>query len=215
MSLRDAYTMAHSARCKLEMAVSRPDRNWRFIIGHATHLDALILRIAEIEETADKPDHASAVTFKGAGSKQSASKTRRRRSPPPPALTCGEPHDDREEDAFEDEEDFPTLTRTVSRSRQDVPELVPSDDSSSSDEDEELDGDAAPTAEIPDAADLRTITQREGDPELEDMYNKIRNCPCQSDEMPAIDNIWPLSREDKEDGGVHRTAVVSVRAEEL
>ncbi|KAK2625998.1 hypothetical protein QTJ16_004260 [Diplocarpon rosae] len=49
MSTRDTYKIAHTARCKLQMAADSPDRNLRFILGHAFTLDNLRLRIAEIE----------------------------------------------------------------------------------------------------------------------------------------------------------------------
>ncbi|KAK6582241.1 hypothetical protein PZA11_004649 [Diplocarpon coronariae] len=49
MSTRDTYRIAHTARCKLRMAADSPDRNLRFILGHAFTLDSLRLRIAEIE----------------------------------------------------------------------------------------------------------------------------------------------------------------------
>ncbi|KAK0099488.1 hypothetical protein ONS95_004696 [Cadophora gregata] len=49
MSVRETYKIAHTARCKLQMAADRPDRDLRFILGHAFTLDKLRLRIAEIE----------------------------------------------------------------------------------------------------------------------------------------------------------------------
>jgi len=49
MSVRETYKIAHTARCKLQLAADRPDRDLRFILGHAFTLDKLRLRIAEIE----------------------------------------------------------------------------------------------------------------------------------------------------------------------
>ncbi|CZT13384.1 uncharacterized protein RCO7_09796 [Rhynchosporium graminicola] len=49
MSVHETYKIAHTARCKLQLAADRPDRNLRFILGHAFTLDKLRLRIAEIE----------------------------------------------------------------------------------------------------------------------------------------------------------------------
>lgn len=43
------YTLAHTAQCKLKLAANRPDRNLRFVLGHAFTLDNLMLRIVEIE----------------------------------------------------------------------------------------------------------------------------------------------------------------------
>ena len=60
---KQTYTIAHSAQCKLNLAANRPDRNLRFVLGHAFTLDKVLLRIVEIEnKTAsdefdtDKPD---------------------------------------------------------------------------------------------------------------------------------------------------------------
>lgn len=48
------YRVAHSARCKLQLAADRPDRNLRFVLGHAFTLDNLLLRIVEIENQGAK-----------------------------------------------------------------------------------------------------------------------------------------------------------------
>jgi hypothetical protein len=48
------YTLAHTAQCKLKLAANRPDRNLRFVLGHAFTLDNLMLRIVEIENQSAK-----------------------------------------------------------------------------------------------------------------------------------------------------------------
>jgi hypothetical protein len=48
------YTLAHTAQCKLKLAANRPDRNLRFVLGHAFTLDNLMLRIVEIENNGAK-----------------------------------------------------------------------------------------------------------------------------------------------------------------
>lgn len=48
------YTLAHTAQCKLKLAANRPDRNLRFVLGHAFTLDNLMLRIVEIENKGAK-----------------------------------------------------------------------------------------------------------------------------------------------------------------
>lgn len=48
------YTLAHTAQCKLKLAANRPDRNLRFVLGHAFTLDNLMLRIVEIENQSSK-----------------------------------------------------------------------------------------------------------------------------------------------------------------
>ena len=46
---KQTYLIAHSAQCKLNLAANRPDRNLRFVLGHAFTLDKVLLRIVEIE----------------------------------------------------------------------------------------------------------------------------------------------------------------------
>ncbi|OQV03170.1 hypothetical protein CLAIMM_08249 [Cladophialophora immunda] len=48
------YTLAHTAQCKLKIAANRPDRNLRFVLGHAFTLDNLMVRIVEIENQSAK-----------------------------------------------------------------------------------------------------------------------------------------------------------------
>ncbi|KIW88723.1 uncharacterized protein Z519_10769 [Cladophialophora bantiana CBS 173.52] len=48
------YTLAHTAQCKLKLAANRPDRNLRFVLGHAFTLDNLMVRIVEIENQSAK-----------------------------------------------------------------------------------------------------------------------------------------------------------------
>lgn len=49
-----AYSLAHTAQCKLKLAANRPDRNLRFVLGHAFTLDNVMLRIVEIENQGAK-----------------------------------------------------------------------------------------------------------------------------------------------------------------
>lgn len=47
---KQAYSIAHSARCKLSMSARDPDRNLRFMLGHAFLLDKALYRVAQIDE---------------------------------------------------------------------------------------------------------------------------------------------------------------------
>lgn len=47
---KDTYSLAHTARCKLRIAADRPDRDLRFVLGHAFTLDNVMLRVVEIEK---------------------------------------------------------------------------------------------------------------------------------------------------------------------
>ena len=53
---RLTYQVAHSAQCKLNLAANRPDRNLRFVLGHAFTLDKVLLRIVEIESQSAKDE---------------------------------------------------------------------------------------------------------------------------------------------------------------
>jgi hypothetical protein len=66
LSTKQTYSVAHSAQCKLNLAANRPDRNLRYVLGHAFTLDKVLLRIVEIENESakdifdnDKPDGPS------------------------------------------------------------------------------------------------------------------------------------------------------------
>jgi hypothetical protein len=50
MSISETNHIAHTARCKLQLAADRPDRNLRFILGHTFTLDNLLVQIAQIED---------------------------------------------------------------------------------------------------------------------------------------------------------------------
>jgi hypothetical protein len=226
MSVRETYELAHTAQCKLHLAVNRPDRNWRFIVGHAVHLDSLMLRIVEIEEGIEKSEHSSGVAFKGAGkvnhtphkpSPLAAGQSRARRSPPPPKRdeNSSEEEEEEEEEVYEDEagEDLGLMRFPSGSARppQPPPDLIPSDeDSSSSDEEEEM----AKMLENIDMDALRKVTQEKGDAELTGMYNTIQKCPCHKNhdekDAPPIENFWELPGLDGEKGT--RLGVVEVRA---
>ena len=55
-SQHETYQIAHTAKCKLHIAANRPDRNLRFVLGHAFTLDNLLLRIVEIENHSAKDE---------------------------------------------------------------------------------------------------------------------------------------------------------------
>ena len=55
-STKQTYSIAHTAQCKLRIAANRPDRNLRFVLGHAFTLDKVLLRIVEIENQSAKDE---------------------------------------------------------------------------------------------------------------------------------------------------------------
>lgn len=216
MSLKDTWALAHTAQCKLHLAANRPDRNWRFVVGHAVHLDSLMLRIVEMEEEIVQSEQSTDVKFKGTGNAQmcgglphqsSNTGRRRARSPPPPQRLDSSSEEEEDIDGEDEDEDL-GLTRFPSGSTRppQPPPLDPSDDSSS-DEDEEL----LVTLPEPDPAVLKSITKEKGDEELASVYNSIKNCRCHKSHAPSINNIWELPQEGNGEKGNVRTAVVEIQ----
>ncbi|KAF1967993.1 hypothetical protein BU23DRAFT_602459 [Bimuria novae-zelandiae CBS 107.79] len=218
-SLRETLSIAHTAECKLHMAANRPERDLRFLLGHALTLDSVTLRLVEIEResaTVQQPSHASGVKFQAAGT----GSTTRRRSPPPSRFSEMRASDEDDEDEDEDEsgnfssEDdqeelalmrFPSGT---SRPREEPPPLVPSDDSSSDEED-------PPSPKLPSDDILRGITKGKGNEDLMHMYASVKGCPCHGhhQDAPKLGRIWELptkAGEERADG--IRLAVAEVAA---
>jgi len=196
MSLREAYSLAHTAKCKLYLAADRPDRDLRFLVGHAMHLDSLMLRIVEIEENVEKPKHSSAVQFKGAGSSGSHQVTKKsplaRKSPSPARADDVDTESSEEEQLLDEDEsgEVPEelgLTRFASGAAQPPrylepePPLIPSDDDSSDDEEEY-------------EAAIRDIINKNsgGDKELLGLYHDVQNCTCHKSDAPEFERMWEL-----------------------
>jgi hypothetical protein len=213
MSLKETYTLAHTAKCKLYLAADRPDRNLRFLVGHAMHLDSLMLRIVEIEESIEKPAHSSGISFKGVshGSHQPPQKSPlARRSPPPKSA---EDEYDSDEEVEDDEAEIGegelSLTRFPSGSARPprdapAPPLDPSDgeDSDSSD-DEEYNWDPA---------FLRDLVKTDSDQNLKNLYHDVSSCPCHKGEGPKVERVWELPNQEGGKEGV-RFAVAEIREE--
>lgn len=235
MSDIEPYTLAHTVRCKLQMAADQPDRNLRFILGHAITFDKLMCRIVEMEnERESMPKHDDhvpterRVSFKDNSDrltgplrqevKPPTTKGARAPSPPPdPNVAHMDNSSDSDDYAFEDDEDAGdpslNLSRTVSANARPPPNLVPSD-GDSSDEDEES---ISPPLVPPDAV-LETIMEEEEDETLAGLYEDIRQCGCQNDvgkRAPPIAKVWevPQPATEKPGKGVKqmRTAVVQIQ----
>lgn len=54
MNITQAYFLAHSARSKLSLEVSRPDHDLRLLVGHANMLDSLLLDLAKAEQEQER-----------------------------------------------------------------------------------------------------------------------------------------------------------------
>ena len=221
MSIRDTYTLAHTVRCKLQIAADRPDRNLRFILGHAFTLDKLRLRLAEIEmddsDDDDFIDQPSApgerrVSFTGNSghhnNRTCGPITERKRSPPPNQITTAvesESESSDEEYADEEEDNDLSLQRFESATAH-PPRMVDDDDSSSSSSDE--DEQTSPSLKMPSEEDLKMITDGSGDTELVGLYQHVAGCPCHGAHAPAASNIWEVPRKPGDHGP--RVAVVQV-----
>jgi hypothetical protein len=240
MSDDEAYTLAHTARCKLMMAADKPDRNLRFILGHAFMFDKLMCRIVEMENERESvpkhDDHVSTerrLSFKDNSDRptgplqqevkpptKTGTRGARAPSPPPdPNVAHMDDSPDSDDYAFEDDEDADdpslSLSRTVSASARPPPNLVPSD-GDSSDEDEEL----ITPPQVPSDAILETIMEEEEEDEmLAGLYEDIRKCGCQNDvgkKAPPVAKVWKVPQQATEVRGKGvkqiRTVVVQIQA---
>lgn len=205
MSLKEAYSMAHTAQCRLHMAASEPDRNLRFVVGHLMHYEALRLRIVEIEHDISKSERASAVAFRGTGhvGQQKRSPLSGRKSPSPQAAQYSD--EDEDDDPWSGEEDdepdddlglerFPSGAAHPPRP---PPDLIP--DVDDEDEDEPV------SPEEPDQATLEALMQQPADTGLANLYNGIRKCPCHKEQdAPVLEKFWELPADKAQKEGVTR-----------
>jgi len=224
----ETYSLAHTARCKLQMAADRPDRNLRFILGHAFTLDNLRLRIAEIEtdnsaqisDSDSDNDLPTCTATVGAAkprrvsfnSPRPSSVNSRPKSPPPDELahldsSSSESEDDdiEEDDEFEEGLGLQRFDSATAKAPRAVPDLE-------KDEGEDDDGDLGPKSPemAPSEGDLKIITGGEGDAELAEAYNHVNGCPCHGHKRPDVDKVWEVPGKIGEHGG--RIAVVQVAA---
>ncbi|KAI7319533.1 hypothetical protein KC315_g9709 [Hortaea werneckii] len=230
MSLREAYSLAHSAQCRLNIEASRPDRNLRFVVGHLMHYESLRLRIVEIEHDISRDQRAKAVQFQERMSGQSGGEGSRLRSqpstgdlrkqqplrnspPPPPSSTAPDDEDDDDDLpddllADDEEEEGLGLQRFPSgsaRPPQPPPDLEPDEED---DEDEEDDDYGPPSPEEPSEAALQFAMRNQPNEQLAKSYSQVRGCPCHHSQAPAIDRLWELRDEKAAEGRTR--AVVEV-----
>jgi len=239
MSISETYTLAHTAQCKLQMAADRPNRNLRFILGHAFTLDKVMCRIVEIEnmQESTKADRVGqtescGVTFKDNSdrptgplrremnpSTKKGAKGGRARSPPPePHAVDREDSSDSDEYMFDEDEDADdpslSLSKTTSHIAQQPPNLIPSDGDSSDEDDDPVSPPAKPSDSV-----LETIIEEEGDETLAELYDGIRRCSCQNDvdkQAPPVSKVWELPQSEVKKSGKGmkqtRTLLVAVQA---
>lgn len=221
MSLKEAYSMAHSAQCRLHMAASEPDRNLRFVVGHLMHYESLRLRIVEIEHDISKNDRASAVAFKGTGhvdrsncgvglqKKPSTGQLGRKKSPPPPPVEFDSDSDEAEDDdpwsGGEDEDAGDDLGLERFPSGSAAPPRPPPDLMPDIDNDDDDDYDEPPSPEEPDQATLEAAIAGPGDEGMANLYNSVRKCRCHKhQDAPSFEKFWELPAADGQKEGVTR-----------
>ncbi|KAE8452642.1 hypothetical protein EG329_013901 [Mollisiaceae sp. DMI_Dod_QoI] len=222
MSAQETYYLAHTARCKLQMAADRPDRNLRFLLGHAFTLDKLLLRVVEIESESSSDDDlgtadddfdmptctAQRVSFRS--HKPASTSPARNRSPPPAIpLTDSDSDSSDEEDVYEDEEgedEGLSLQRFESATAK-PPRMIADEDGSDEDEDEPK----SPPS-IPSDVELAEITKGAENEDLTDLYEHVHHCPChgKKDNAPVVAKAWDIPQKESHQG--KRLAVVQVVA---
>lgn len=223
MSLKEAYSLAHSAQCRLAMEANRPERNLRFVVGHLMHYENLRLRIVEMEHDVSKSQRAKAVAFKGTGHVESGLRKQPstgqlggRKSPPPRDMPY-DPNDDDEIDdddpwsGGEDDEEagddlglqrFPSGS---TRPPQPPPDLLPDDD-----DDDDYD-DEPESPEEPDQETLEKLLQTQGTTELVNQYDSVRKCPCHKhQDAPTFEKMWELPPKEGQEGITRAVAQVYV-----
>jgi len=235
MSATEALKLAHTARCKLQLAADRPDRNLRFLLGHAVTLDKIRLRIAEVrvhtiphapsrgqailtlrqieeddevEEEEPVPSTARRVSFQShrAPVSQQHISADRRRSPPPDQISHLSDTDSDEIELDDDDEDDLSLQRFGSSAAQ--PPRMIDDDESSSDED-----DIEPKSPPPlSNEELEALTSGAGDEALTNSYRDLRGCHCHGNKesVPVASQVWEVPRKVGYNGP--RLAVMQVEA---
>jgi hypothetical protein len=214
MSVMETYRIAHTARCKLQLAADRPDRNLRFILGHAFTLDNLRLQIAQIEESVDSESDedddidkhvappARLVSFSKSAHRPVGSPGRRRS--PPPDKTAGhldpdELSDGEEEVDDDDEEEEDLRLERFGSATEQLPRMI---DDDGEDEEEEPNS--------PSEEELRLLTEGAGNAGLTDMYQRVAGCPCHGHQTPAAEKVWEIPQ--KSEGPGVRLAVVQIAA---
>lgn len=202
----ETYRLAHTVRCKLSMAADRPDRNLRFLLGHAFTLDKLMLRIVEIEsessdedveEVADGHDLPSCTARRVSFRSSHAKPVGIRKKSPPPQPEAEEDDEDAVED--EDDEDEGLSLRRFESATAKPPRMIEDDG------DEEEDELKSPELS---SAELEVITQGPDNEDLVDLYGFVKECPCHGHrgESPDVVKAWDIPQ--KEDG--KRIAIVQV-----
>ena len=233
----EAYKLAHTARCKLHMAAKEPDRNLRFLLGHAFTLDKLMLRVAEIETSSDEDEEMeepeehnlptctrgvveqprrASVTFKDNSNRPSGELRQEvepgngaanNRRRSPPPARF-EHLDDTDSDSSNDEYFEEEDEDGAGLQRFESAAAQPPRMIEDEGSDEEDDEPVSPPAFTED--ELKTITEGEANEELADLYEKVAGCPCHGVKGPSAGKVWEVPQKPGIQGP--RLAVIEVAA---
>jgi len=199
------------------MAADQPDRNLRFILGHAFTLDKLRLRVLEIENEISSSEEESELPSLDAERPRRVSfannaklpYTTKNRSPPPSADTQHESSSSEdgyeEDDEGEDEEDGDLSLRRFESATAQPPRIIQDE---SSDEDDGIEPVSPPT--LPTEMELQTITEGPTSEGLTDLYHHVKGCPCSAEHenAPGISRAWEIPQKAGYEG--NRIAIVEV-----
>jgi hypothetical protein len=199
------------------IAADQPDRNLRFILGHAFTLDKLRLRVLEIEtEINNSEGDTELPTFNADGprrvsfsnnAKQATSK--KNRSPPPSAegYFVSSSSDDgyEEDDEMDDDEDEELSLRRFESATAQPPRMIEDEDSDGEDKNEPVSPPPLPTE-----MELQAITQGPESEDLAGLYQHVKGCSCSAEHSnaPAIKRAWEIPQKPGYQG--RRVAVVEV-----
>lgn len=191
MSLKEAYTLAHTAQCRLNIEASRPDRNLRYVVGHLMHYESLRLRIVEIEHDiyqgrrAQQANIDHTLQHKPSTGKKSSLSTETYLDDSSDSDEYNELIDD------EDAGDDLALSRCPSASSRPQPPDLEPDDSEEDDYDEDFLIDYS--IQDPGHDTLERTIKGEESELVASMYEGVRRCPCHREsDAPAFERMWEL-----------------------
>lgn len=220
MHRHEAYSLAHTARCKLQLAANRPDRNLRFILGHAFTLDKLNLRLAEIEvddSYEEDPSDQLSGSRDGAGERfcvlpedlDAGARTKEgRQSSGPRAVVNSKNYDMDGEEDEEAEDDGLSLQRFGTNSAR-PPQMVDDDSASSSSSSDEEEYDFDFSSIMPSHDEMRQVTAGPDDSDLKNLYHNVAKCPCHGKSGDDVEHVWKIPQKE----GQPQLAIVQVTAQ--
>lgn len=195
------FALAHSAQCKLNMSARHPDRNLRFLLGHAFLLDKALYRVAEIEETQDsaapvanKKEHLVDSKEVLTTSQQDTAKER--------VVAVGE------DDIVPDEDAEVGLGLTRFASASEMPPRMVADEGGPEDEDE---GPLSPPS-LPEDFDVGALIQAGANDDLGGLYESVRGCPCHAGLAEKSKGFWEIKNPSGNDSPGKRLAIMQVEA---